>query len=71
MGNTAIRCSSEENRLQLIWYVCDSNGYLYHIISYQDKGQATYSIPLDTRVVDSLMQVIRTIQMLLNTSCYS
>ena len=37
--------------------------------SDQDKREAAYSIPLGTRVVDSLMQVIRTIRMLLNTSC--
>ena len=33
----------------------------------QDKGEAAYSIPLGTRVVDSLMHVI---QMLLSTSCF-
>ena len=48
-----------------LWNVCDSNGH-----PYQDKGEAAYSIPLGTRVVDSLMHVIRTIQMLLNTSCF-
>ena len=43
-----------------LWYVCDSNGHPYHIISYQDEGKAAYSSPLGTRAVDSLMQVIRT-----------
>ena len=45
---------------------------MYGIVTatpYQDKGEAAHSIPLGTRVVDSLMHVIRTIQMLLNTSC--
>ena len=37
---------------------------------YQDKVESAYSIPLGTRVVDSLMHVIHTIQMLLNTSCF-
>ena len=50
----------------------DTSYGMYVIVtatSYQDKGEAAYSIPLGTRVVDSLMHVIRTIQMLLNTSC--
>ena len=48
-----------------LWYVCDRKA-----TPYQDKEEAAYSIPLGTRVVDSLMHVIRTIQMLLNTSCF-
>ena len=37
---------------------------------YQDKGEAAYSIPLGTRVVHSLMHVIRKSQILLNTSYF-
>ena len=48
-----------------LWNACDSKA-----TPYQDKGESVYSIPLGTRVVDSLMHVIRTIQMLLNTSCF-
>ena len=44
--------------------------YVIVQIIIQDKEKAAYSIPLGTRVVDSLMHVIRTIQMLLNTSCF-
>ena len=67
MGETTIRCSSEVNRFGL-----DTSYGMYVILQIiiQDKGKAAYSIPLGTRVVDSLMQVIRTIQMLLNTSCF-
>ena len=47
-------------------YVCDSKA-----TPYQDNGEAGYSVPLGTIIVDSLMHVICTIQMLLNTSCFS
>ena len=50
-----------------LWYACDSNGYL---LSGPRGSCLLYSsIPLGTRVVNSRMHVIRTIQMLLNTSC--
>ena len=68
MGETSIRCSSEVNR-----YGLDTSYGMYVIVTatpYQDKGEAAYSIPLGTRVVDSLRHVICTIQMLLNTSCF-
>ena len=68
MGETTIRCSSEVNRFCL-----DTSYGMYVIVTappYQDKGEAAYSIPLWTRVVDSLMHVICTIQMLLDTSCF-
>ena len=68
MRETTGRCSSEVIRLGL-----DTSYGMYVIVTatpYQDKGDTAYSIPLGTRVVDSLMHVIRTIQMLLNTSCY-
>ena len=66
MRERTVRCSSEVNRFSL-----DTSYGIYVIVSlYQDKGEAAYSIPLGTRVVDSLMHVIRTIQMLLNTSCF-
>ena len=42
-----------------LWYVCDSDGYPYHIIPYHGKEEAANSTPLDTRVVNNLMQVIR------------
>ena len=51
----------------------DTSYGMYVIVTatpYQDKGEAAYYIPLGTRVVDSLMHVNRTIQMLLNTSCF-
>ena len=68
MGETSIRCSSEINRFGF-----DTSYGMYVIVTatpYQDKGKAAYSIPLRTGVVDSLMHVICTIQMLLNTSCF-
>ena len=66
MRETTVRCSSEVNRFGL-----DTSYGMYVILSlYQDKGEAAYSIPLGTRVVNSLMHVIRTIQMLLNSSCF-
>ena len=67
MGETTVRYSSEVNRFSL-----NTSYGIYVIVSlYQDKGEAAYSIPLGTRVVDSLMHVIRTIQMSLNTTCFS
>ena len=68
MRERTVRYSSQVNRFGL-----DTSYGMYVIVTatpYQDKGKAAYSIPLGTRVVDSLMHVIHTIQMLLNTSCF-
>ena len=68
MGETSIKCLSEVNRFSL-----DTSYEMYLIVTatpYQDKAETAYSISLGTTVVDSLIHVIRTIQMLLNTSCF-
>ena len=68
MRERTVSFSSEVNRFGL------DTSYGMHVIvtttRYEDKGEAAYSILLGTRVVDRLMHVIRTIQMLLNTSCF-
>ena len=68
IGEATVRCSSEANRFGL-----DASYGMYVIVTatlYQNKGESAYSNLLGTRVVDSIMHVIRTIQMLLNTCCF-